>query len=92
MNNKKSQKSEKQNLSEVVVEGTVLEARANAMFDVKLDNDNVKLYEFTNSKGEKVLIRQDKPALYKDGGMQPAHFNAGFKKDIKLKQHHYYGN
>ena len=52
----------------------------------------VKLYEFTNSKGEKVLIRQDKPALYKDGGMQPAHFNAGFKKDIKLKQHHYYGN
>ena len=60
--------------------------------EMKLDNDNVKLYEFTNSKGEKVLIRQDKPALYKDGGMQPAHFNAGFKKDIKLKQHHYYGN
>lgn len=59
---------------------------------MKLDNDNVKLNEFTNSKGEKVLIRQDKPALYKDGGMQPAHFNAGFKKDIKLKQHHYYGN
>ena len=36
---RKSQKGEKQNLSEVVVEGTVIEARANAMFDVKLDND-----------------------------------------------------
>ena len=42
-NNKKSQKSEKQKLSEVVVEGTVLEAHATAMFDVKLDNDNVVL-------------------------------------------------
>ena len=30
-------------MSEVVDEGTVLEARANAMFDVKLDNDNVVL-------------------------------------------------
>jgi len=34
---------EKQNMSEVVVEGTVLEARPNAMFDVKLDNDQVVL-------------------------------------------------
>ena len=39
--NKKSQKCEKQNLSEVVVEGTVIEARANAMFDVKLDNEQI---------------------------------------------------
>lgn len=58
---------------------------------MKLDNDNVKLNEFTNSKGEKVLIRQDKPALYKDGGMQPAHFNAGFKKvDSTFKCNHPY--
>lgn len=41
--NKKSQKCEKQNLSEVVVEGTVIEARANAMFDVKLDNEQTVL-------------------------------------------------
>lgn len=41
--NKKSQKCEKQNLSEVVVEGTVVEARANAMFDVKLDNEQIVL-------------------------------------------------
>lgn len=40
---KKSQKGEKQNLSEVVVEGTVIEARANAMFDVKLDNEQIVL-------------------------------------------------
>jgi translation initiation factor IF-1 len=40
---KKSQKREKQNLSEVVLEGTVVEARANAMFDVKLDNDQIVL-------------------------------------------------
>lgn len=41
--NKKSQKCEKQNLSEVVVEGIVIEARANAMFDVKLDNEQIVL-------------------------------------------------
>lgn len=43
--NKKSntQKREKVNESEVVVEGTVMEARPNAMFDVKLDNDLVVL-------------------------------------------------
>lgn len=42
-NKNKSQQSEKQNQSEVVVEGTVIEARPNAMFDVKLDNDQVIL-------------------------------------------------
>lgn len=43
--NKKSntQKREKVNESEVVVEGTVMEARPNAMFDVKLDNDLIVL-------------------------------------------------
>lgn len=44
-NNKsnKSQKSEKINPSEIAVEGTVIEARANAMFDVKLDNEQIVL-------------------------------------------------
>ena len=42
-NKNKSPQSEKQNQSEVVVEGTVIEARPNAMFDVKLDNDQVIL-------------------------------------------------
>ena len=45
MKNKKDlkPKSEKTNISEVEVEGTVIEARPNAMFDVKLDNDNIVL-------------------------------------------------
>lgn len=51
-----------------------------------LDSRNVKQYEYTNSKGEKVTIRQDKPANYPDGGGQPAHYNAG--KNKKLDQHH----
>ena len=45
----------------------------------KLDNRNVKQYEYTNSKGEKVTIRQDKPTTYSDGGSQPAHFNANLR-------------
>ena len=57
-----------------------------------LDERNVKLYEYTNSKGQKVLIRHDKPTAYTDGGKQPAHFNAGLETDKKLKQHHNYGN
>jgi len=58
--------------------------------EYRLDNRNVKIYEFTNSKGETVLIRQDKSVNYGDG-YQPEHFNAGLKQDIKLKQHHNYG-
>jgi len=57
-----------------------------------LKESNVKLYEFTNSKGEKIYIREDKPVKYIDGGKQSHHFNAGKKNDRKLKQHHYYGN
>lgn len=38
-NKNNTQKSEKINPSEVVVEGVVIDARANAMFEVKLDND-----------------------------------------------------
>lgn len=55
-----------------------------------LTNKNVKLYQFTNSKGEKINIRQDKAVKYdKDGGSQSKHFNAGLE-DEKLKQHHNY--
>jgi len=55
-----------------------------------LDNRNIKQYEYTNSKGEKVIIRQDKPATYKNGS-QPPHFNAGkgpVARPKDLKQHH----
>ncbi len=56
-----------------------------------LNDKNVKQYEYTNSKGEKVTIRQDKPEKYNDGGQgdQPPHFNAG-ESGKKLKQHHNY--
>ncbi len=57
-----------------------------------LDSRNVKQYEFTNAKGEKVIIRQDKAATYPDGGKQDRHYNSGNAKDDKLKQHHYYEN
>jgi RHS repeat-associated protein len=57
-----------------------------------LDSRNKKQYEFTNSKGEKVVIRQDKPASYPDGGTQPPHFNAGENPSVPkdLNQHHNY--
>lgn len=57
-----------------------------------LDNRNVKLYEYTNSSGQKIHIRQDKAASYGQGGIgdQKPHFNAG-PAGQKLKQHHYYG-
>jgi hypothetical protein len=53
----------------------------------------VKQYEFTNSKGEKVTIRQDNPAKYgsPDGrGDQGKHYNAGQKGENLSKQHHNY--
>ncbi len=58
-----------------------------------LDSRNVKQYEFTNSQGQKVTIRQDKPATYNGNGTgdQGAHYNAG-QNGEKLKQHHNYGN
>ncbi|MBX2921176.1 MAG: hypothetical protein KF746_03210, partial [Chitinophagaceae bacterium] len=57
-----------------------------------LDNRNVRQYEYTNSKGEKVIVREDKPAQYNSGGTgdQGPHFNAGKASDNKLKQHHYW--
>jgi HNH/Endo VII superfamily nuclease toxins len=56
-----------------------------------LDSRNVKQYEYTNSKGEKITIRQDKAAEYGSGGAgdQAPHFNAG-QQDSKLSQHHFY--
>jgi RHS repeat-associated protein len=53
-----------------------------------LDSRNVRQYEFTNSKGEKISIREDKAATYPDGGTQSRHFNAG-PSGGKLEQHHY---
>lgn len=53
-----------------------------------LDSRNVKQFEFKNSKGENVTIRQDKSTTYPDGGSQPNHYNAG--KEKKLDQHHNY--
>lgn len=44
-----------------------------------------------NLKGDKIQIRQDKAKMYKDGGEQSPHYNAG-EKGEKLKQHHYYEN
>lgn len=56
-----------------------------------LDDRNVVQYEYTNSKGEKISIREDKPATYPEGGAgnQGAHFNSG-KSGEKLKEHHYF--
>ncbi|MCX2682135.1 hypothetical protein OOZ15_19470 [Galbibacter sp. EGI 63066] len=51
----------------------------------------LKVYEYTNSSGKKILIRGDNAKIYKDGGIQGRHFNAG-QKGTKLKQHHYYDN
>ena len=39
--NKNTEKTEKTNSSEIVVEGTIIEAFPNAMFDVELDNGNI---------------------------------------------------
>jgi RHS repeat-associated protein len=56
-----------------------------------LDGRNVKLYEYTNNKGEKIHVRQDKPATYNENGAgdQGPHFNSGPAND-KLKRHDYY--
>ena len=54
-------------------------------------NKNVKQLEYTNNKGEKIQIRQDKPVQYPDGGWQGWHWNAGNAGE-NLYQHHYYGN
>ena len=42
-NKTEKDKAEKINSSEVVVEGTIKEARPNAMFDVELDNGQIVL-------------------------------------------------
>jgi hypothetical protein len=60
---------------------------------IGLDERNIKQYEFTNTKGEKVTIRQDKPAQYGSPdrkGDQGKHFNAGKKGENLSKQHHNY--
>jgi HNH/Endo VII superfamily nuclease toxins len=54
-----------------------------------LPGKNLRQYEFTNSKGNKVNIREDAPTTYPDGGSQGPHFNSG-PAGGKLKGHHYY--
>jgi len=54
----------------------------------------LRTYEYTNSKGKKIVIRKDNPVTYPDGGQQGEHYNAGnpAENNGKLKQHHNYGN
>ena len=54
----------------------------------------LRQYEYTNSKGEKVIVRKDNPITYPDGGKQGKHYNAGnpSQNNGKLKQHHNYGD
>jgi RHS repeat-associated protein len=56
--------------------------------------DNVRLYEYTNSSGQKIWIREDKAASYgAPGGRgdQGPHFNSGPAGDQKnLNNHHYW--
>jgi len=52
-------------------------------------NENTRMYEFTNSRGEKIWIREDAPAQYPDGGSQGPHFNSG-PAGQKLVNHHYW--
>jgi RHS repeat-associated protein len=58
----------------------------------ELRGDNVRLYEYTNSRGQKIWIREDKAASYgAPGGRgdQGPHFNSGPKGE-KLTNHHYW--
>jgi RHS repeat-associated protein len=48
----------------------------------------LKLWHFTNSFGERIIMRRDNVKVYRDGGMQGNHFNAGSAKGDKFKQHH----
>ncbi|MEM6397667.1 MAG: RHS repeat-associated core domain-containing protein [Bacteroidota bacterium] len=50
---------------------------------------NVRQYEYTNSEGERISIREDRPVEYPDGGRQDPHFNSG-KSGEKLRKHHYF--
>ncbi len=53
---------------------------------------NVRQDEFTNSRGEKISIREVRPVKYNQGGngVQGPHFNAWKSGSNHLKQHHYY--
>lgn len=57
-----------------------------------LDSRNVVQHEYTNSDGQKVVIRRDKPHEYGDGGKgdQGDHYNAGQnpQQPKDLNQHH----
>lgn len=60
---------------------------------IGLDHRNVRQYEFTNNKGQKISIREDKAVNYgrTDGtGNQVEHFNSGLTGG-KLTRHDYFG-
>lgn len=61
--------------------------RENIKVQQKGANKSLKVFQYTNSKGKKVQIRKDNARLYKDGGSQGEHFNAG-EAGKKLDQHH----
>ena len=51
--------------------------------------ENVRVYEYTNSSGQKIWIREDRATTYADGGTQGPHFNSGPAGE-KLTNHHYW--
>lgn len=60
------------------------------VFKGKPTGRQLRQYDFTNSKGEKVSIRRDNERSYPVGPPQQNHFNAG-KSGGDLKQHHNFG-
>lgn len=50
----------------------------------------LRAWDYTNNRGKKIEIREDKPKTYPDGGKQSAHFNAGDAGSKLNKQHHNY--
>ncbi|CAF1272695.1 unnamed protein product [Adineta steineri] len=56
----------------------------------KNTNENLRQWEYTNTKGQKIDIREDRSKIYANGGTQNKYFNAGESGSKLNKQHHYY--
>jgi RHS repeat-associated protein len=53
--------------------------------------ENIRLYEFTNNRGEKIWIREDGARVYRTGPPQGNHFNSGpAGVENNLKNHHFW--
>jgi RHS repeat-associated protein len=50
---------------------------------------SLRTWDYTNSNGESITIREDRARTYPDGGQQGPHFNAG-PTGAKLDQHYYF--